>query len=308
LQAASWRLKAEAYATKLPDELKNILNSHIPAMVQECVDMVHARVISLNAVSASELLGPRMDSDDACATDAAAEEEPAPILAGQSQRTVCVESHPEAGTPAATRADMTWDDAPMTCDEALPAATAPAGTQGISTGEHDMSLNPVHTRNASQVAVPLAPLPNGSPRAPSSTGAGQENGMQHLPHAQGAAAQDDASQHDTPLCMKRESNEQWMDGSQGDGKRRRLGHASQLSEDVSARANGNVPDVVPASCRPLSDVDGATESPEPEKEQQSGSDVAAEQTGNEESTRGGTSDLMKRLAMLPKGGHGDIDF
>lgn len=145
VQAAAWRLKAEAYATKLPDELNCVLNSHLPNLVQECIDKVHARVVALNAATASQLLGP--DASAGPGMTHAGDEERA-AGADLSQRTVlsghaCANSTPEQPTPMArdgeAAARTAGPDSQLTASQGAVGASVSLkglvnGSQGASPG------------------------------------------------------------------------------------------------------------------------------------------------------------------------------
>lgn len=185
MQAAAWRLKAEAYATKLPDELNNVLNSHLPNLVQECIQKVHSRVITLNSATASQLFGPEISAGLALTQGGGGGDEERALGPDYSQRTVVSSHHGGGGTP-----DLLT---PMT-------------------GDGDPALR---SQGADRASLSLRGMVNAS-QAPSPGG-------HVVVGPTGKAGRASQAADDGPNGSLKRSEAAAEGGQQGEGKRRRVG-------------------------------------------------------------------------------------
>ena len=275
-QAAAWRLKAEAYATKLPDELNNVLNSHLPNLVQECIQKVHSRVIALNSATASQLFGPEASAGLAITQGAGGLDEERAMGAEHSQRTV-VSSHLDGnGTPD--------QPTPMPCDgNAAPRTAGPDTQLRSSGGANGASLSFRGLMGGSQ-----APSPGGivvaGPAASDKAGRGSQ------------AIDDGANGLRRPELIAEA-------GPQGDGKRRRVGSARGCSGSKGGPENNSQ---LNANGTGKSTGNGKSTGEHGGEKARSQSEQAVSQGNNKSNVAWAgddtddRSDLVKKLAALPK--------
>lgn len=291
MQAAAWRLKAEAYATKLPDELNRVLNSHLPNLVQECIEKVHSRVIALNSATASQLFGPEASAGLALTQGGEVDEERA-VGAELSQRTV-VSSHLGGanGTP-----DL---PTPMTCDgDAAPRTAGPdtqlrsnEGAGGASVSFRDLVNSQAASPGGLTVAGPAADEKTG--RSSQVTDGSAKGGLKRPELAAEA-------------------------GDEGDGKRRRVGSArggpgaKDDSPENHSQVNVNANDISNGNGKADGEkaVENGGEKARSQHAEAPEASPAMNQSGGSwagDETNGRSADLMKKLAALPKS-HEGMDF